>query len=178
MTTQDQTREPDDWILRDCGDAALDDDRWHCHRHDHKVWAFGATQEAAIAAAWREVGRVDLYALGARLCSENILERRAHGHGYILLDGHRVRPDGEEPTWALCIDTSFGAPMVAIEDMRKAYGEYSDFDISDGLPSDDAAEQCEVLCRVLYDDGDENIRSSFGLEIVMVDSKPAIEAWP
>lgn len=37
--------------------------------------------------------------------------------------------------------------------------------------------RCKVLCRVVYDAGDEHCRASFGIEIVNIDGKPAIEIW-
>lgn len=174
----DRTIEPDGWTLSDCGD-----DGWQCHR-DQKVWVSGATREAAIAEAWRELDRVDLHALGARLCVEDLRELRDHGLGYLLLLGNRARPPDENPTWQMDINVAFGVHQCAMAGLHKDYGATSDFDIGDHLPGpDQVGEMCEVLVRVLYDSGDTDeygrttCPASFGVEVVKIGDKLAVEVW-
>lgn len=182
---QDRTKAPEDWVLIDRGEMPAEEvaSRWHANLDAvspdgrHKVkHAWGSSKEEAIAAAWREVDRLDLEALAASMCS-------TEPHGLLLLHADRSRPEGGEPSWQVSINTAFGVHLGAIKNIEMAYAN-SDFDIGDALPKDGTIDFCIVLCRVVYESADYGdygrvtCPESFGVEVVKVGERLAIEVYP
>ena len=177
---EDRTQPPEGWTLSP--PAPCDPDQWACVRDDDKQFAYGRSRELAIAAAWAEVDRPDLHAIGARMAVESLRSRhRDHGEGFVLVMGNRNRPPDEDPSWEVFIVTTFGANFTAIAQMVQYENEVGD-DLGIGhlLPD---CNMCEALCRVVYHecdiDGPFGTQSTqmAGLEIVQIDGKPAVEIY-
>jgi hypothetical protein len=165
--------EPPGWRLH----QPESDEEWVCVRDDGRLAGTGKTQEEAIADAWREVDRPDLHAIGARMCVEQLRERNAHGDGFVLVMGTRLRPPDEEPTWDTCIVTSFGVNHHGLEAVIK---DSEDGNFGLDLPD---CEWCEALCRVVYEEAECDeygrvcVPAISYLEVVEIDGKPAIEVF-
>lgn len=169
----DRSVEPPGWRLHQPESG----EEWVCVRDDGRLAGTGKTQEEAIADAWREADRPDLHAIGARMCVEQLRERDAHGDGFVLVMGTRLRPPDEEPTWETFIVTSFGVNHTGLAQVEKdAEGGHFGLDLPE-------CEMCDALCRVVYEEAE---RDEYGrvcvpaisfLEVVEIDGKPAIEVY-
>lgn len=173
----DRSVEPPGWWF---ARIPLDGEDWVCERaNDGRIFGFGKTRADAIAAAWTEHDRRDLYAIGARLCAEEIGDREEHGDGFVLLEVQACRPPGEDPHWDVQIRAVFG---VAWPHMQRIAEEkrYTDLDFGP-IPEGDGG-YMEALCRVLYEapsGGERGYQDDGGswLEVHSIDGKPVIEVY-
>lgn len=173
----DHSVEPPGWRLH----QPESDEEWACVRDDGRLAGCGKTRELAIADAWREAERRDLYALGARLCLEQARERNAHGDGFVLVWMDMSRPPGDAPSWTAFIVTSFGAHHSALREIEAdaELNGWGTFGLdSTSLPE---CEQLECLCRVVYEEAEADefgrvtCPSATYLEIVELDGALVIE---